>query len=137
MRAALTVAAQNAKIRKHFPTFRQVMDADFMGVWEGTLTPICQPYRVRLVYFCRRTFKYCMIVNPAIAVTVLDPKVGPNMRGTGERTPHIYALNAPPDSPRLCLYDPGDWYPHEAIADTILPWTIDWLFFYEGWLATG
>ena len=41
--------------------------------------------------------------------------------------------------PFLCLYDPdaGEWHPGMSIARTIIPWTIDWLACYEGWLATG
>ena len=29
----------------------------------------------------------------------------------------------------------GDW--RDAVADTTIPWAIDWLACYEGWLATG
>jgi len=40
---------------------------------------------------------------------------------------------------RLCLYDPreDEWTPEMGIARSIIPWTIQWLFYYEVWLQTG
>lgn len=26
---------------------------------------------------------------------------------------------------------------YKLLADTIIPWTVEWLYFYELWLATG
>ena len=39
----------------------------------------------------------------------------------------------------LCLFDPDreQWCASDLIADTTVPWTVDWLACYEGWLATG
>ncbi len=45
--------------------------------------------------------------------------------------PHIY-----PDG-SLCLHEPGQWAPGDPFAETILPWTCEWLLHYEFWLATG
>jgi hypothetical protein len=54
-------------------------------------------------------------------------------RSVEERIPHVYPGN------RLCLFLPGigEWRPIDPIADTIVPWTATWLYFYEVWLATG
>jgi hypothetical protein len=51
--------------------------------------------------------------------------------------PHTYAPK-PPRHPRrsLCLYT-GKWHPCDRISDTIVPWTAEWLAYYEVWLATG
>ena len=45
----------------------------------------------------------------------------------------------PLEFPPLCLYDPAqrEWSPNMFIADTIIPWTIKWLLFFEDWLGTG
>ncbi len=58
-----------------------------------------------------------------ITVTVLDPLVGPDPRGTGEHPPHVYRFGHPPEFPALCLFDPRDdeWGPDQLIADTIVP----------------
>jgi hypothetical protein len=37
----------------------------------------------------------------------------------------------------LCLYLPGEWNESMLLAATILPWTSQWLFYYELWLITG
>ncbi len=46
--------------------------------------------------------------------------------------PHYYH-----DKQALCLYDAVDWRPWMKLADTIVPWTVEWLWFYELWKATG
>lgn len=135
----LSVRQQDLHIRDEFPSFRLCLDADWIGIWEGMLWPFSQPYRVRIVYFARRQFPTWQLANPYVSVTVRDPPVGPNPRGTGEQAPHIYRLRCDPAYPRLCLYDPeaGDFSPDMPIAGSIIPWTIDWLFFYEEWVRTG
>jgi hypothetical protein len=47
---ALSVAAQNAHIKRAFPSFRQVFDAGFAGCWEGELAPNARPYKISIVY---------------------------------------------------------------------------------------
>ena len=50
--------------------------------------------------------------------------------------PHVYP---PLDDPTLCLFDPRteEWSPSVPIAETIVPWSLDWLACYEHWLMTG
>jgi hypothetical protein len=47
------------------------------------------------------------------------------------RIPHRYGDGS------ICLYYGNEWTPEKAIAQTIVPWLLEWLLFYEGWLATG
>jgi hypothetical protein len=37
----------------------------------------------------------------------------------------------------LCLHERRDWRPGMLLADSIVPWASEWLFFYEFWLVTG
>jgi hypothetical protein len=39
----------------------------------------------------------------------------------------------------LCLYYPkdGSWHDRLYIAATIIPWTAEWLFYYEYWMKFG
>ena len=39
----------------------------------------------------------------------------------------------------LCLYWPKEWRwsPRESLAETIVPWTAFWLYYYELWCVTG
>lgn len=50
------------------------------------------------------------------------------------KLPHVYQQNPP----ELCLYLPntGEWSPEKLISNTILPWSILWLYYFEDWLAT-
>ena len=50
---------------------------------------------------------------------------------TGRRIPHRFADGT------VCLYYGNEWTSDKSIAQTIVPWLLEWLFFYEGWLATG
>lgn len=62
-------------------------------------------------------------------VKVIDPvlETRPN-----ESLPHIYP------GEELCLYYPGGFEGSQHfIADTIIPWTSEWLYFYEHWMSTG
>lgn len=136
---ALSVGEQNRRIRKLYPDFELVLDCGFMGVWEGPLAPVSRTYRVRITYVAYNLFDGFVLGNPRESVVVLDPPIGGDPRGTGERAQHTYYWDRHPDFPRLCLHDPwaDDWNPDMHIADTIIPFVIDWLFWHEDWVATG
>lgn len=87
-------------------------------VWRGTLRPTedSPAYEVRVTYERRRVPR----------VFVRSPRLRPG-------APHLY------DDGSLCLYWPVEWrWSDQAqLADTILPWTALWLFYYELWVVTG
>jgi hypothetical protein len=89
--------------------------------WTGAIQPgpLCGTYTIRISWDGHRKRPVVRVLSPRLAV-----------RG-GEPLPHVF----PGDE--LCLYYPGEWSPDMAIADTIIAWTSEWLFFYELWLATG
>ncbi|WP_346854948.1 hypothetical protein [uncultured Draconibacterium sp.] len=51
------------------------------------------------------------------------------------KLPHVYDTK----KQWLCLYyrKAREWTNQMLIADTIIPWTSEWLYHYEFWLATG
>ncbi len=51
--------------------------------------------------------------------------------------PHHYELNAKNKMVMICLHRAWEFNDGRLLADTIIPWTIEWLYFYEIWLATG
>ena len=64
------------------------------------------------------------------------------MKEKDEKIPHTYERNYIDKNKqivRLCLYYPkyGEWKNYMYIADTIIPWTIEWLYYYEMWRITG
>ena len=38
---------------------------------------------------------------------------------------------------QICLYRHREFTKDKFLANTIIPWTVEWLYFYEIWLATG
>src|ERR1700752_1585139 len=136
---ALSVEEQDRKLRADCPQFNLVAHLDWMGVWEGTLKPVCQTYRIRIVYFPRWNFDGWSLRNHFLEIFVMDPPIGPDPRGTGDPPQHVYRLDHPPEFPALCIYDPVDdaWLPSEPIVRRIIPWAIKWLLFHEIWVATG
>lgn len=53
--------------------------------------------------------------------------------------PHKYDIDKEKKRVRICLYHPikDEWNSKLWLKDTLIPWAIEWLFFYELWLATG
>ena len=51
--------------------------------------------------------------------------------------PHNYCVEPENKMVRICLYRYSEFNKYKLLAKTIIPWTIEWLYFYELWLATG
>lgn len=51
--------------------------------------------------------------------------------------PHIYDIDVENKMVRICLYRYSEFSSSKLLAKTIIPWTIEWLYYYELWLATG
>lgn len=81
-------------------------------------TPVSPVYRVRIDHHAGSS-PHVRVLSPAL--------------DAGERDvlPHVYRDGT------LCLYSTGDWNNGMYLADTIVPWTAEWLYFYELWRATG
>jgi hypothetical protein len=82
-------------------------------------TPASRRYNARLIYRHRRV--------PRVAI--IDPPLALHPAATS--LPHVYSNGD------LCLYLPGQWKDSMLLVDTILPWTSQWLLYYELWLITG
>jgi len=134
----LNVDEQDAAIRRLFPDFRLTANADWIGVWEGPLRPASKSYTIRIVYFRRKFFDRWFLSNSYVTVHVVDPLVGEFMLD-GDILPHIFWNDRAPLWPALCLWDPDEmfWDPGMSIATTIIPWTSEWLLFFEYWQTSG
>jgi hypothetical protein len=78
-------------------------------------------YRIRIDYQLGGNPKVC-VLSPA-----LKKAIG------AEKLPHVY------EEDRLCLHYPKEksWTPRLPIANFIVPWIAEWLYFYEIWISTG
>ena len=102
------------------------------------MRPLSQTYTVQV--FLYQDKNHPKSANwPIPLVTVAEPLLRKRPEDPSDPIPHHYLNPDRPEMPFLCLYDPDarEWHPGLAVAQTVIPWTIDWLACYEGWLATG
>ncbi len=108
----LSLGLQIADLAVHFPQFR--FERNAMS-WLGHLQPTesSPNYRIKISYRPPRV-PQTWVLNP---VPQSDAK-------------HRYSDTS------LCLYDHrvGEWNPGLFLSETIVPWTAEWLFYYEAWL---
>lgn len=118
----LGLGEQVAYLRLWWPAFRTVRRGKGV-IARGAI----QPTAISAVYEVEITHRG----GRSPEVRVLSPEL--ERRVEDEPIPHMY------EQQRLCLYLPGEneWKPDDAIALTILPWSVLWLTFYEAWHATG
>ena len=106
-------------LKRHYPQGSTTLNRGILR-WTGELQPseVSRQYLVDLRYSARFPPK----------IFVRRPKLLVDADG---HLPHIYQDGS------LCLFEPGEWHPGDSIAETILPWTCEWLIHYEFWRATG
>lgn len=94
--------------------------------WEGAIRPtaLSRTYRV--------TIKYKKGFRPQVAV------IGNDLPGLDRHDlPHKFAVDKENGSIKICLHLRHEFNASMLISDCIIPWTSEWLYFYEIWLATG
>ena len=109
---------QKLKIQKNYPGFKcEILPKELELVCTGKIRPdVDAPdYHIQIRH----------AVFPE--VRILHPKIEPNSEI------HMYRDET------LCLYFPEDyeWDDISSIHDTVIPWTAEWLVFYELYLLTG
>lgn len=80
------------------------------------------------------TVCFCYFIGGKIDVWV----EGLLQKGNGIVPPHIYHKNVKEDKVKLCLYMPNyhEYDSNKLLTANILPWTCEWLYFYELFLIT-
>lgn len=124
-------------MRGSWPSLRAERVDVRTACWRGPLKPLLQTYEVQIVYRAPVIIERIEPLRQQPRVRVLSPRLR-RRRGDAEGAlPHVYWDD--PDRPALCLFDhdTGEWTPFHLLADTTIPWSIDWLTCYEGWRATG
>jgi hypothetical protein len=108
-----------------------------VALWRGPVRPLLQTYLIEIVYRAPRLIEMLDPRHLQPQVSVLDPGLRPRPGDPEGKLPHVYY--GPDGEVTLCLIDPdaSDWSPADLLAETTVPWTIEWLAAYEGWRATG
>ncbi|MFD1786476.1 hypothetical protein ACFSC3_02710 [Sphingomonas floccifaciens] len=123
---------------ERFPTLKVVLDLLWVTIWEGELTPLSQPYRVRIVDHRGMDDGSFRFTSPWPSARLLTP-IARRPEAPDLPIPHIYGPHDDPRGADLCLFHPRsrDWTDDMLLAESIVPWTAEWLFYYEMWLVTG
>ena len=129
----LTVSEQIDFMRDAYPGLALVTATPWIAMWRGELVPLAGAYEVQFLYSAV-SLNMAAIKAKEVHVEVHQPVLKARVDAA---IPHIYSNRVSPTLPRLCLHERHEWTPAMAIADTIVPWTVEWLVAYEGWRATG
>lgn len=95
-------------------------------IWEGKIKPtsLSREYNIRII--CNGTLRPQVILY------------GDKIEGIErEDFPHHFKIDKDKPEVYLCLHLPKEFNYSYSIHDTIIPWTQEWLYFYEIWLSTG
>ncbi len=116
-----SLALQAQELKRYFPSSKvNVKRNKLVWICDVNPTPLSQHYTLKLEY----------AVGSKPCVVVIQPKLAtrPN-----ERLPHVFRGNV------LCLYRSryNEWNSQMFLWNTIVPWAILWLLYYEIWLHTG
>ena len=135
----LSIWNQTQLMRREWPRFKVLTRNRWDVVWEGPLKPLSQIYTIRVRLQRKKNHNMTYFPKTLPTVTVIDPLLRPRPEDPSDPIPHHYPNKEHPERPILCLYDPvsKEWHHRRSIARFIIPWTIEWLACYEGWLATG
>lgn len=131
------IDAQIEAMRATWPELTLMAREATSAMWEGPVRPLLQTYRVGILYRAPMLIENLDPRRLQPRVSVLSPALRPRPGDPEGRLPHVYY--SPKGDVTLCLLDSdaGDWSAFDLIAETTVPWTIEWLAAYEGWRATG
>lgn len=93
--------------------------------WSGKIcpSPLSQDYSVHLEYKLRK--------RPYVTAQ------GQNLKRLDDpKFPHKFHVDKEKQIVEMCLYLSPDFSSHMLLADTVIPWAVEWLYYYEIWLAT-
>lgn len=118
-RTELSLAVQALALRSSFPTSAPHLQNGRLE-WRHQIQPsdATDEYLLRLDARVGRAPD--VFVDSPVLVTDADG-----------RLPHVYPSGA------LCVNRIGEWRPTMLFIDTVIPWAIEWLFYYELWLTSG
>lgn len=137
MSSILSIDEQVEQMRACWPEFVLVHRTDRTAYWRGGVRPLLQRYVIEVAYRAPLTIETLDARHLQPRVSILSPALRPRPGDAEGRLPHVYYDSD--GGVALCLLDPTakDWTPLDFLAETTVPWTIEWLAAYEGWRATG
>ena len=121
----VSLVTQELTLKYNFPESKVKRISNKSLSWVGHIRPtlLSRLYSVKI-----------KLENGKVEVFVIDP-VKLDIHKDKMLLPHVYST----PRQKLCLYFPDgkEWNKGKLLIDTIIPWTSEWLYFYEIWLITG
>jgi hypothetical protein len=118
------MALQAGKIKSLFPGASVTFDQKSL-TWKYSVvpSPLSNEYQIKLSYQ-RGDHPNVYVLSPTLPIYPGESKLQ-----------HVYDT----EKQWLCLYyrKGHEWKSNMLIADTVIPWTCEWLLHYECWMATG
>ena len=113
-------------LKKEYPESNPVVHYDEL-IWYGQIrpSPVSRYYKIKI--YCKGYSRRPKVVLYGDTIEGIDK---PDF-------PHHFEINKDKQEVVLCLHMPHEFNYNYWIADTIIPWTQEWLYYYEIWLATG
>jgi hypothetical protein len=133
-----TIEAQIAAMAAEWPALALVESDGRRAVWQGRLGPFETEYLINIRYEAPLAPEVFTIGRVLPRIKVLEPALEEHPNYELGPIPHVFWRGSAKDEPELCVFDPAtdEWSPCDLLARTTVYWTLDWLLFYEGWLAT-
>lgn len=117
----LALPAHLFNLRSQHPAGRgKIIKRELYWTQDATPTPWSDTYEL-LLYMDRLFVPRLHVLTPRL-YNRLDPK---------QSLEHVYEHN------QLCLYHPGQYDSSMHLADSVMPWAIEWLLHFETWSVTG
>jgi hypothetical protein len=126
-RPTISLLVQAHKLQSYFPNSKwRLENCGNTLVWKEALKPseLSLTYMIKLVYQREK--------HPD--VFIVEPK--PLLLAKGAtKLEHVYCTK----KQHICIYykNASEWNANMMIADSIIPWTSEWLLHYEYWVSTG
>lgn len=133
----LSIDDQIARMGAVLPDWKVTKEDDRTAVWVGHLRPNKTNYRIRIFYRVPRLLDNTTVKRVQPRVFIDSPKLIPN---ADSDLPHVYWPKGDPTAgdPCLCLFDPDhEWSICDHLADTTVPWSSTWLYWYEAWRVSN
>lgn len=120
-----SLAEQRFVLAKQYPEAKCHIKNGIL-YWQGAIRPtvLSNEYNIKL--------SYKMNYRPRVVL------YGDNIKEIDNpEFPHNFKINKERKEVDLCLHYKKEFGSDCLIADTIIPWTVEWLYHYEIWIATG
>ena len=121
-----SIVEQRVALIKAYPESSILIENRKKLVWYGLISPtaISKKYKVIIIYELNKSPEVYVIGDELEKLDAAD-------------FPHNYNIDKKNKMVKICIYRYREFSSSKILADTIVPWTVEWLYFYENWLATG